>query len=464
MKISQLEKTDTITDEDSLIVSTKDGGTNLISFSEFKDAIGGGSGPAPSAKNVYGVTWSNFLTNTKGTRTDDAASFGDPSPALSGGSGSSPFDDIAPWSGLKKVTRGSKNVMVEIPKYWYQWSGSGTNITLKIANYAAEGFHISPAHMDRGDGHGVRDVIYIGRYHSTTDSSVADSDAEMPSPGIDDDMNYGPTNVPVIMYPNAKDPTADPVTMGYDEDPSYEMPKEAVESILGEPMVISTTGLRSLSGKNPTASQKHADARTGSKYDTFSMMDWATWVTYQMLYLVEFADWNSQKTIGYGVGSGSVIANGSTDGMAYHTGTMASSRDAKESRIQYRWVENPWGNVRDWVDGVRYADDGMYTALNPASYQDTSGGKLVGKPSSGYPSALAVSESGGFQTIYPSAASGGGTDKGTCDYWNFSGSSDPCLSVGGSYSDNAVYGLFYVYHYSASSANADFGSRLQELP
>lgn len=47
---------------------------------------------------------------------------------------------------------------------------------------------------------------------------------------------------------------------------------------------------------------------------------------------------------------------------------------------------------------------------------------------------------------------------GPCDYWNFD-SSYPCLYVGGCYSHNSNYGLFYVNYNTASSYNGNIGCR-----
>ena len=117
--------------------------------------------------HIYGVTWDGSST-TKWVRTDESEDFQDPSPALSGGTGSSPFDNIEPWSGMVRVTDDEAGELVAIPKFWYKLTKDGTAITLKIATKAVEGFSVSPAHMDRGDGKGERDVVYVGRYHSVS--------------------------------------------------------------------------------------------------------------------------------------------------------------------------------------------------------------------------------------------------------------------------------------------------------
>lgn len=43
---------------------------------------------------VYGVDFTNMATTSKCTRTDAAANFADPQPAVAGGTGSLPFDSI----------------------------------------------------------------------------------------------------------------------------------------------------------------------------------------------------------------------------------------------------------------------------------------------------------------------------------------------------------------------------------
>lgn len=114
--------------------------------------------------HIYGASWDGTST-TKWSRTDEAAEFTDPVPYVAGAkSYGSPFDDRLPWSGMVKSER-TGGTMVAIPKFWYLLEQSGSGMSIKIADRAVEGYSVSPAHMDRGDGHGERDVVYIGRYH-----------------------------------------------------------------------------------------------------------------------------------------------------------------------------------------------------------------------------------------------------------------------------------------------------------
>lgn len=126
----------------------------------------------PAAGQIFGVSWAK----SKGSqaqpascvmsRTDAAANFSDPVAYMNAEgyrTGSSPFDDIMPWSGMVKETVGD-DIMVKIPKFWFKVEETSTTISVKIANYAADGFEVSPVHRERGEGWPARDYVYVGRY------------------------------------------------------------------------------------------------------------------------------------------------------------------------------------------------------------------------------------------------------------------------------------------------------------
>lgn len=340
--------------------------------------------------HIYGASWDG-TSAIKWSRTDEAAEFTDPVPYVAGASSyGSPFDSLQPWAGMVKSKR-TGGTMVSIPKFWYKLTQNGRGMSIQIADRAVEGYSVSPAHMDRGDGHGERDVVYIGRYHCNS---------------------------------------------------SYK----------------SGTG-------SPKANITRSSARSGihNLGSTIWQSDFAMRFTIWLLYIVEFCDWNSQKAIGYGCGNNSSTQPmGYTDSMPYHTGTTKSSRTTYGCGTQYRNIEGLWDNVLDWCDGCYYNSNGLNIILNPSKFSDSSGGKAVGTPSSGYPSAFTVKTTGGYPLFIPTAASGSESTY-SCDNWNF-GSSYPCLFVGGDYNQSADYGMFYVGCYSVSNAYSSIGCRLQELP
>lgn len=339
--------------------------------------------------HIYGASWDGTST-TRWSRTDEAAEFTDPVPYVAGASSyGSPFDNLQPWAGMVKSER-TGGTMVSIPKFWYKLTQNGRGMTIKIADRAVEGYSVSPAHMDRGDGNGERDVVYIGRYHCNG---------------------------------------------------TYK----------------SGTG-------SPRANMTRSSARSGihNLGSTIWQSDFAMRFTLWLLYIVEFADWNSQAKIGYGCSpSSNTFTMGYTDSMPYHTGTDQSSR-ATYGGTQYRNIEGLWDNVLDWCDGCYYNSSGLNIILNPANFSDSSNGTAVGVPSNGWPSAFRVKTNGGFPVFIPTSASGNDATY-SCDYWYFS-SSNPCLCVGGYYSRSSYYGLFYVSYYGASYYGGDIGCRLQELP
>ena len=75
---------------------------------------------------IYGAEWDGTAT-TAWTRTDLAANFTDPIPYYSGmtETASSPFDNIAPWSGMAIVDDANAGKVVSIPKFYYKLTKNG---------------------------------------------------------------------------------------------------------------------------------------------------------------------------------------------------------------------------------------------------------------------------------------------------------------------------------------------------
>jgi hypothetical protein len=192
--------------------------------------------------------------------------------------------------------------------------------------------------------------------------------------------------------------------------------------------------------------------------------------TIWMLYLVEYANWNSQAVIGGGCSqttstSSAVFNCGGTDSMPYHTGTV-SANHTDYGDCQYRYIENLWGNCYDWCDGIYFSSANVYVTKKPSSFSDTAGGTLVGtRPTSGgYISAWSKSNVSGFDWfMYPSAVAGSDSTY-TPDYCGYN-ASGVVLYVGGNYGQVQGRGLFCLNGVSAASySGAGIGSRLQKLP
>ena len=348
--------------------------------------------PPPPPPKIYGVSWDGSSSTTL-TRTDDSTNFSNPVAYMSGISNyGSPFDNLMPWSGMVRSIRDCGEV-VSIPKFWYKLTQNGMGINIQIADSAVDGFSVCPACMDRGDGKGERDVVYIGRYHCRSS----------------DYKSYGGS-----------------------------LPKNSIT-------------------RSTARSNIHALGSTVWQSDF--LMAFTIW----LLYIVEYANWNSQAVIGYGCGNNSGVQNmGYTDSMPYHTGTTASARTTYGATTQYRNIEGLWDNCYDWMDGCYYNSNGMMVILNPSAFSDSSGGVLVGKPSDGWISALSVKTVSGLPPLFIASGSSGSDSTYVPDYWSYD-ASFPCLYRGGNYGQYLSCGMFYVNYNSVSYADADFGCRLLDL-
>lgn len=334
--------------------------------------------------NVFGVCWDTSNSSTALTRlTPSTDPYGlvtrsvttEPVPAVGTGSGSSPFDSYAPWSGMVKTTMDG-NTMVYIPTFYVVYKESGTKKYFYISNNEINEFTKHP-----GSGK------YVGRYH------------------------------------------------------------------------MNSSG-KSTSGSSPYVNMTRATARSkakslGSKYHLY---DFATYCAIIWLYLVEFADWNCQSKIGQGhtnSNNSSAISSGGTDSMTYHTG-RASVTDG-DTAVQYRWIENLWGNVLQWVDGFNANGTTAYTCTDPSKYaDDTATGytKIGTLPAFGWIKDLTVTDNG---LLIPKTIGGSGTTYIPDRMWLSSGRL--VLFVGGGWysgSDAGLlcFGVLGTSSYSHSSVSA----------
>lgn len=192
--------------------------------------------------------------------------------------------------------------------------------------------------------------------------------------------------------------------------------------------------------------------------------DFAQFWYIRMLYLVEFADWDSQATIGLGGRRRSAPeANGATDAMAYHTGTSAEDRNTS-GVSQYRNIESLWDNHYEYIDGCYCGANGLNVIMDPNKFSDDENGVLVGMPVNGFSSEFAIPDQSGFEwALYPIAA-GGSDEAYTTDYWNFLAYDTRLLYFGNTSSKSGSYGLFYVGEGEHSISSSTLSSRLQERP
>lgn len=365
--------------------------------------------------------------------------------------------DPRDWTG--QVRDGSRGqVMVEIPMHYRKFETNGTKRVVRLSEHPLPGYHQVPQ-------------MYVSAYEATLERStgklcsVVNEGADYRGGG--NNANY---------------------------DGTY-------RSFLGRPVTaISRTAFR-------TAARKRNTGNTSWNCYLYQVHKALFW-----LFTVEYATLNSQAAynaeltsegfrqggLGDGVttiswedwgnfnGYSPFVPCGHTDTLGNQTGFVtytAYNEDGSELKTfnvpRYRGVENPFGHLWKWTDGINIrispteANGGddlskIFVCEDTSKLNDTNynGYKHVGNEarSEGYVKEIVFGEEG---EIMPSVVGGGSTTY-FCDYHYTNIPTSEALRgvlFGGSAYHGALAGLAFAYSPSApSTATAHFGSRLCFIP
>lgn len=349
--------------------------------------------------NVFGVVWDTSNSSTALTRlTPSTDPYGlvtrsvttEPVPAVGSGSGSSPFDTYAPWNGMKECNLDASGTVTA-------WKGdSGFARTNNYTMVFVPEFYVAAKR------NGTKQYFYV---------------SDKPKTGM----------------------TKHPGSGKY----------------VGRYHMNSGGDGYSKTGVSPYANITRATARSkakslGSKYHLY---DFATYCAIIFLYIVEFADWNSQDKIAYGraKNQSSAVPSGKTDTMVYHTGTAGSRISDSAAACQYRGIENPWGNVYQWVDGFNANGTTAYACTDPSKYADdtATGYTNIGTlPAAGWIKDLTVTDNG---LLIPKTS--GGSETTYIPDYVYSSSGWRVLYVGGGWNDGSYAGLLCFFADGTSSSS-----------
>lgn len=112
-------------------------------------------------EKVYSVTFDLTKDTPKGKRGDDAVGM------VAGINGEkNDFDSAYPWKSIQRVTDENGDVFTRIPKYYEKLEMSESKLTYSISPSARKGFHVAPAFMQ-----GEKEIPYIdiGSYEASID-------------------------------------------------------------------------------------------------------------------------------------------------------------------------------------------------------------------------------------------------------------------------------------------------------
>lgn len=345
---------------------------------------------------IYGISRDITSTSPAWARTDLAVDM-TASASVGTTAGASDFDNCAPWSGMVRETLSTGDVMVKIPKFYFQRYREGNIEYLKIADKKKTGFTLHPLFNHGGV---ESDYAYVGAYKTSSNN-------------------------------------------------------------------------KSVTGASPTVSATRATFRTNakSKGDGWSIIDIAAISAIQMLALVEFATNNAQAVIGRGYcdSNSASLKSGSCDSVPNLTG-RPSGTDGKTG-VVYRGIEDFWGNIWEWVDGVNFNGGTYYVCNDISSYaDDTATGyeqlSFTGATnwSSSYITQEGLDDGDNIHVMLPSAAGSGSETTYQCDAcWSSTGWR--VFQHGGNWASGSACGLFTAALSNDSSGTyTSLGSRLLYIP
>lgn len=356
-------------------------------------------------------------------------------------------------------------VMVEIPAHYRKFEVEGTIHRCFISQHALPGFHIVP-------------LCYRSAYEAAIDRTTSSA------PKLASVVNKS------AAFRGGGNTAAE---IAHDADGG---------SVLGKPSTnVSLTNFRAYARRRGTVGRNGA----GWNCDVYDIQKTCFW-----LYFIEYANLNCQATYnaqptseGYkqgGLGAGVtdlVAANitamtggtyacipcGITNSLGNKTGivpyTMPTEYGAtKTTNVpSYRGLENPFGHLWSWTDGVKVniqSDTSgglseLYVCEDPANFQSNNydnyqvRGLLPRKE--GYVKQLIIGEYGENMPIEV----GGSSTTYFSDYFYTSipasGESQRGVLFGGPATNGANAGFGYAYtHHAATNASTSFGSRLCFIP
>ena len=179
----------------------------------------------------------------------------------------------------------------------------------------------------------------------------------------------------------------------------------------------------------------------------FSILDYH-WYLLQMLYLVEYADYDSQTKLGKGVSSNAsgTIIMGGTDSLGMKSGCLIN--DGAHSMI-YRGIEDIYGNTGDFLDGINIRNYQAYINYDFTTYKsDTFDGiyKTLGyinTSSRGFITKLGYDSNNPLIGLPIDATlTDPNTPSGIKDLY-LGNSGDKILFVGGAYNNSNFAGLWF---------------------
>lgn len=222
--------------------------------------------------------------------------------------------------------------------------------------------------------------------------------------------------------------------------------------------------LESLPNKTPTVSQTISTFRAlaQARGTGWEQQDFLTTCAVQLLYLVEYGSFDTQTMIGQGIVNDTAAhPTGETLKLGNHSGED-TNKDVGKRAVSYRGIENFWGNIWTFVDGINIrdnipyiADHGFQSDLFSTPYR-SAGVTLWNED--GYPGDIAVSDALDYAFL---ASTGGGSETSKLhDYYSQSSGGRVARCSGYWSNGGRAGGFYWVLDGASWNVSGGIGGRL----
>jgi len=322
---------------------------------------------------------------------------------------SSPLDNMFPFCEIEEFTDSHGNVFVKYPKCYIKFvtNSDGVIDGFKVSNVQAEeDMFIPDCFLDPSDpeGYTYLDYFALGKYEMS-----------------------GST------------------TQGYSKS--------------GQTCLVSITR-----DNARTAARSYGDS--SNYYNGYQLQDYSMTVLYNFLCMTYYKTANIQTVYGGRTGAvsswSSASATGTTDPIEGLNGWNTTT-----DCVKMLGIENPYGNVSEWCDGIVFSKTKVHMFRLPHNYSDSTTGAnsfAYARPStSGFISAFKPGNTAATKSyVFPTEASGSASMfVGDQAYYSETGT---VLYVGGAWGYASAAGLWCLYGYAASTSLASLGARLSFRP
>ncbi len=239
----------------------------------------------------------------------------------------------------------------------------------------------------------------------------------------------------------------------------------------------------SKSGATVLTSITRANARAAARsygtsadyYNGYQQLDMSQYISYNLLCMMYYQTSNIQN-----VWAGRTSA---VEGHSWSSAEVTGTTDQVDGMngwntatdcVKMLGVENPYGNVNKWVDGIWFSEQAVYAHKFPQHYADSTTNAIntgITRPSSGTynkyfkPGTVADEPHYNMQSyIFSVDASAANAYEYTGDYYFYS-KTGAVLDVGGSWNNPSKAGLWFLDgSYTADLSNTFIGARLSYRP